>query len=122
MIGKELLSEILGYTPKTIKFDKNRNEVIWLKEITYKSYGIEQSGNIKMYINIYELAHKCKKWLINSDYFITIKYDPRIGRTKIELIVSKDSTTISSEEHFYTNTEQDAIFQACEWILKQKDN
>jgi len=125
MISKELLSEVIR-----IPISNNINEngiikVIGISESELDGaidldfeYQDKESSHSR-YINLYQLADKCKKWMLSKEYFISIKYDPRIGRTKINLTVAKDNTTIFGEESFYCDMEEDAIFQACEWILNQ---
>lgn len=64
-------------------------------------------------INIYELAYKCKEWANKQDYdnncFVTILYENITSRA----IITEDGFG------FYANTEPEAIFKACEWILKE---
>ena len=112
MISKELMSEEL------------MSEVLKLN-ITY----IERCNNSIIYkisvydreeeVNIYELAHKCKEWayskhgyLLNSRRTFKTKY--LLGYCE----VVKDCEFYYSE---YSNTEVEAIFKACQWILDNKD-
>ena len=107
-ISNELLSVILNREVK--------NNLNTVKDLVVFAYVGEDTWRD---IEIYEVIYLCKKWLVSKDYFITIKYDPRIGRSKVQLSISKDNTTIFGEEHFYADSEEDVIFQACEWVLKQ---
>ena len=112
MITKEVLSEVLGYIPERITF--NRREVIWLEGIEYKSYDINQTGTRRVSMNIYELAHKCKKWAYIQGYSIVSCYQGN-GHASI--------TNIHDDyefEEFSGKIEPEAIFKACEWVLRQK--
>ena len=72
-------------------------------------------------INIYELAHKCKEWAFRQRYEL---------RTSVRGVVDVyDHVNIDSVSglmgefidcHNEADTEHEAIFQACERILKDK--
>ena len=127
MIGKELLSEVLGY-PKTIE-----------SNVTYKLSITEvgQMDNNKLYfhtdsfgmginsINIYELAHKCKEWATHlSPNKQALSSYPRWGNlrdyqsTNGEYYVCQH---LASGIQFEAETEPESIFKACQWILENKD-
>ena len=71
-------------------------------------------GNQHILINIYELAHKCKKWAHNKNYWLSTCYT---GQVKIYDAGSTYPKIILHTEI----TESEAIFKACEWILEQKE-
>ena len=105
MISKELLSEVLGSN-------------IYMKQDGYEGY-MEHS-------NIYELAHKCKEWAnkfshkeeVVDKQVKLLSYTDRFGgHCRIKLFPAQpDETDVS----FHADTEPEAIFKACVWILKQK--
>jgi hypothetical protein len=100
-ISKELLSEVLA--EEVGSFEIKNNKLIYMIKVCfgYKT------------INIHELAHKCKEWARD-------KYDCTIS-SSIYKEYSK-CWAISFDESFVAPTEPEAIFQACQWILDQKDN
>lgn len=129
MISKELLSAVLNVDIMDEPFDRidedtNETEVIdtnmylsgnrlvfwYLGE--YNTYPKEYRANI----NIYELAHKCKEWAFCLD------------GTMILSSVSEANIGIASIKDDYGNilicevceSEPEAIFKACEWILNNK--
>jgi len=105
--SKELLSKVLNV------------------EITYLTDRLD--GNLMPYqvarqegwstINIYEFAHRCKEWAwdkhrykLKSGIFIGRK-----GALKQNEYACTDYESISEN----ANSEPEAIFKACEWILKE---
>ena len=56
MISKELLSEVLGINITHTSMCKGDNDLFF----------VEEKGG--RYINIYELAHKCKEWALSKGY------------------------------------------------------
>ena len=76
------------------------------------SYTIDNS--IYRDINIYELAHKCKEWLVDNRQFVQIDmYGKYMTKCIIYCNITKD------ENCFIGETEPEAIFQACEFILNE---
>ena len=122
MISKELLSEVLNIEIIDYSIDTSQVRInqLWHEdtplnrelELFNTIYGCMHS------INIYELAHKCKEWayskhgyLLNSRRTFKTKY--LLGYCE----VVKDCEFYYSE---YSNTEVEAIFKACQWILENK--
>lgn len=67
-------------------------------------------------INIYELAHKCKEWAFNQNYTIrTAKWDKDYYEAKI---LGHYLTT--KKKLIKAITEPEAVFKACDYILKEK--
>lgn len=116
MISRELLSEVLNESRVILDYEVS----ICGKEIHYGHTDIDEDG----FINIYELAHKCKEWAtpIHSQYFLTIFIGGISETTHIRQygvdIVDKDLCNIAG---FTAVTEYEAIFKACEWILDNKE-
>jgi hypothetical protein len=109
MISKELLSEVLG--ANVVELDKFSLDINSNIEFTLRDY--LSNGDTYHIINRYELAHKCKEWARD-------KHDCTVS-SSIYKEYSK-CWAISFDESFVAPTEAEAIFQACQWILDQKDN
>ena len=111
MISNELLSVVLGLHCG-IKSIKNSEVIYWFDCI----------GEIREYsINIYELAHKCKEWAVNlSPIKHALSSYPRCGdirnykKTNGSYYICQH---LVSGAQFEAETEPEAIFKACEWIL-----
>ena len=130
MISKELLSEVLGYTP--FKIDKIKQvEGVGLTLIL-----LNQDGTVRSYQNIYQLAHKCKEWAFYT-YKISVSsfksgsfYLKEFNQIKdnSEYWVELDTASIDCEINiddsgiFKSCSEPEAIFKACQWILDNKGN
>ena len=102
MISKELLSAVLGLHCG-IKSIKNSEVIYWFDCI----------GEIREHsINIYELAHKCKEWALKHPYKVISKPDnvPGLWEAYVNL-------SLTSKHGEVADTEPEAIFKACEWIL-----
>lgn len=116
MISKELLSEILGRPIEIISIDENKCEI--RNSISFENYQLGVSyiylyGNKETrFMPIHELAHKCKEWAGSLGKYHCIYsglYDSTDqGTLYICLLDSND---------FWADTEPEAIFKACEWIL-----
>lgn len=115
MISKELLSEVLGY------------EARYIQTVGTKlcfSCHIKGGSNI----NIYELAHKCKEWAYTKykiiltsklfDYQIKNIFDCYLETGE----KSRENIRNFAHPDFISNTEPEAIFKACQWILDNKEN
>ena len=109
-ISKELLSEVLDEKISEILPDRK----IIGSEKTLE-YVAENSFRPYNYINIYELANKCKEWAENKDYYIVSGTWALQGEKQKACIIGKPKPL----ENFIANTEVEAIFKACEWILKE---
>ena len=122
MISKELLSEVLGvYVRDGWYFDCE------LLIYTYdKISGLDENYHAE--INIYELAHKCKEWAYKKEYALTPMNDFGFGNKDTDNFKSYWTSCYinlrpSNGTHLYCvemTSEPEAIFKACEWILKEK--
>ena len=103
--SKELLSAVFNTTVKNIELDRGQTEV--------KIYR-ENTSCLGAY-NIYELAHKCKGWGWLKGYrLISGKFDDNSFYCDVE--------TSEYDEHkvcIAADTEPEAIFKACNYILSQ---
>lgn len=106
--SKELLSVVLN--KKVYSVTKLRERHTNTLELLVEGWD-DKKYTVKTYINIYELAHKCKEWAIqHHDKAIQIT----CHKDCIALNIFSDKV-----DTFVENTEPEAVFKACEWILKQ---
>lgn len=106
MISKELLGEVLERDVDKVK-DIEANTLI---------YGCAHSDGWYDEISAFELAHKCKEWAIKIDY----KIESHIHFINKRIIgVASFNTQDNTTKFFQADTEHEAIFKACEWILKE---
>ena len=69
-------------------------------------------------INIYELAHKCKGWAVNIGFNISSTSGYMGDNTPYAYAISSDGEEFPFIE---ADTEVEAVFKVCEWILNNKD-
>jgi len=72
--------------------------------------------------NIYELAHKCKEWAIAKGFSIesrVITFNKAL--VAVWDIEKMNCATRLDELSTVFNTEPEAIFKACQWILDNKE-
>ena len=122
MISKELLSGVLKRDVYKVK-DVESNTLI---------YGCVHSDGWYDEINIYELAHKCKEWALSKSILELVSAMTEEGAycqidnivpSTIEYDINQIDTsyrTVFDSIIFDADTEPEAIFKACEWILKEK--
>ena len=109
MISKELLSEVLKESVLSIRpyiEDDIIDENITIYECGKNTYGI---------IDIYELAHKCKQWALEHDCELL-----SCIRSKDRAICDIYSDKYNCKFTHYADTEPEAIFKACKWIMENK--
>lgn len=117
MISKELLSEVLGYTP--FKIDKIKQvDGVGLTLIL-----LNQDGTVRSYQNIYQLAHKCKEWAYTQGYilFSKIRLNSSLASCYFDTMGKHDYED-GYHNDFRAESEPEAIFKACQWILDNKDS
>ena len=121
MISKELLSIVLGIPLLHIRYNDTTNLYEIFKEDLFNwsagSYG--RWSNLE--VNIYELAHKCKEWAVNlSPNKHALSSYARWGdirnykKTNGSYYICQH---LVSGIQFEAESEPEAIFKACEWIL-----
>ena len=106
MISKELLSEVLGKEVTNIQKGCTENEL----KITAYFGDARQS----FHINIYELAYKCKEWAYENDYYI---YSIVTFAAEGSCYLTHENNISKRLKTFDSDTEQEAILKACEYIL-----
>ena len=111
MISKELLSEIC----QTNLMSLGKLEVVG-SDICL--YDCSMQPDIYMCWNIYELAYMCKEWAYSQGYilFSKIRLNSSLASCYFDTMGKHD---YEDEYHndFRAETESEAIFKACEWIL-----
>ena len=118
-VSKELMSEVLNYEVDTF-LGLNKNE------IDYTCCRDENEGYIDISINLYEFAFKCKEWAYTNKYRLS-SGQHRLN-TKQEHYINNQIASYFCSVYYITNddsdiqidanTEPEAIFKACEWILE----
>ena len=124
MISKELLTAIRKDEHKVLNTDFN-----YIEEDNKIGYFLDNRH--WYFINIYELAHKCKEWAFefrfdnkptNNRYYMQRSgYEDKfnVEKQKREKLGYMTLTfgCLGHTKTFYADTEPEAIFKACEWIL-----
>ena len=114
MISKELLSEIMPVSVKMHGMLKNELIYSYMNERTIGDTDDKLNKNwIGTYINIHELAHKCKEWMATYHYEARSYLSILWKDSRVELIDSDGNVT-----PFTADSEPEVIFKACEWLLK----
>lgn len=103
MISKELLSAVLKEKRVILDYEISISK----NEIHYGHIDIEEDG----FINIYELAHKCKEQALNLGYIL---YSTVHG---YECYIDSRNFIDNTPVRFLAGSEPEAIFKACQWIL-----
>jgi hypothetical protein len=106
-ISKELLSEVTGMKIGYIRLEDEERVLAYASRFPNAEFWNNKS------INIYELAHKCKEWAFTKGYYLDSGKQDDGFRC---FIATKEYSTMVKQ-----NTEPEAIFKACEYILENKD-
>lgn len=105
-ISKELLSEVLDLKVfASISNDTNELKCLFVD--------LDKSKELR--INIYELAHKCKEWAYENDYYV---YSIFTFAGEGFCYLTHENNISKRLITFEANTEPEAIFKACQWILE----
>ncbi len=105
MISKELLEAVLD---KEIQYIRTLN-----------SNEIEYTSGVWRNINIDELAQKCREWAWNNGYVSNsiMFFDFESNKTYSCAVAIAN---ILDWEKFEADSGPEAVFEACEWILKKE--
>lgn len=123
IISKELIENVLNCEIKDFKifgYDLMYYEKA-LFRVNCQGQISKDRDSICRAINICEFAFKCKEWAENKGYII-------FSKNKECLIYSIDEVydviecLNQYEDYFDSDTECEAIFKACEWILDNEKN
>jgi len=128
MISILLAEAVLEQQGRISTVQDSRNEIAF--------YG-KESEFLGIY-NIYELAHKCKEWAFTKGYLVTsgTNYsDNYLDDLPNNDLINWYSYAIEKPTSFFQvmyemdmpncfdgDTEHEAIFKACQWILDNKDS
>lgn len=105
---------------------KNCNDYLELVVISDRFVtGVGRSSLSKIDINSF--FFKCKEWAYDNWAYNILSYRENISRygciiTSIDNCIESNGWTEQIEcRHFEANSEQQAVFDACQWILDNKD-
>lgn len=118
LISKELLSEVLYVNIKEIyKLESNPN--LGKNDLPYSIRGC---GDIE-WINLYELALKCKEWAFCNGYELRSGRDIDVKEELCYFCEYKQERQLDyrNGDFFIADTEPEAVFKACQWILNNKE-
>lgn len=114
--SKELMSKVLDR--EVLQYANGHYDFI-LNGITHTSYPM----------NIHELAHKCKEWAYEKGYELSSWKTKKEKNREYGVSSWNDKMTLnigwicSTGLHYtFSETEPDAIFKACDYILKELSN
>lgn len=99
---QELLSAVLGTDIATFKIEG--------ETVTYNDHYVT---------NIYKLAHKCKEWARTQGYDIFSGYNSNTGHYNAYVYTCFTEEWEKWLASPRSDTEPDAIFKACDYILKE---
>lgn len=105
MISNELLSEVYKNIISKIEYNgSNQYLTFWLNKNEYLTK------------NIFEISYRCKEWAMSYGYYIYSSPDGDI------ILINEDGNDISKiAGQPQADTEPESIFNACQWILYNKD-
>jgi len=118
MISKKLLNEVLNI--KVINFEKD------LEGEFNPCLQIEYNNGCMLLLNLYELAYLCKKWALKKGFNILTNLNAYYIKTNESFDLKFDFKIEKLKDNYYIyasgnyNTENEAIFKACEWLIKNK--
>lgn len=129
MISKELLSEVLDLYITDIIYPvmESQTSLFSDKPEIIPNYSImEYTGSngfmgATLTINIHELAFKCKEWALKQGYMIVTFGNSYFIYNMKELydLVEQLNKWI---EYGLSTSEQQSVFDACQWILDNRNN
>lgn len=116
MISKELLENVLNIKIRCFRDNswlKTNDNIVFL-------YEFEQNED---FISIYELAFKCKEWAFNNGGYVieSRSYNQKRYRWEKEAFSYIHLPISGMGKQYWANTEVEAIFKACEWILNENN-
>ncbi len=121
MFSKELALAVLDYPNGIVSCETHGNEVMILSTTALHD---------DVY-NVYELANKCKEWALNvgnKNYYIwtginhNSKWDVFVTEFKSLDTFEPVRDQAVFEPLGSKDTEPEAVFRACKWILKEKND
>ena len=111
-ISKELISKVLEIDKRLLRIDEIKENHIFF-------YTMSNVGEYQNYINIYELAFKCKEWVYNEGYMMKIENH---YLNSIQIQIRKPTANSMNKEPWKKTfkNEIDGMIQVCQWILDNK--
>lgn len=125
MISKELLSAVLD-KPVTVygieqhTYQQTSDSFVIHYEMPYKDKTYNERTTHR-YINVYELAHKCKDWANKKGYILSSALHNDQGYCELKKETQERIKSIAWCPMDF-NTEVEAIFSACQYILDNQSN
>ena len=110
-ISDELISEILGKKVSMWGCDSIGGSVIEI------GIHLPSGGRLYKQLNIYELAYKCKEWALSKGYIINSGVTTSNDWCCTIYKIIKENPYIKELSHTWEQSEPEAIFLACEYIL-----
>lgn len=115
-ISKELIKA--GLQKETETLSKDFNFIINEDYIEFSD-----DGEMQFEYCIYKFAFKCKEWAFANFYLSIIIFKVKDNVYKCEIAnISDYLGEWTTKYSFRADSELDAMFKACEWILENKDN
>ena len=113
-ISKELIKNVFNYDIdgfQIVGTDKSTQLRVWKKGCEFHLYDS---------LDIHHFAFKCKEWAFSKGYIISSGLTPVLGVNKDGWAeVFSSSTPLDGKlRTFKQLSESEAVFRACEWILK----
>lgn len=84
--------------------------------LTYYVLG-EVGQAIEKRVSIHEISARCKDWIVDEKYTMSILSSYPLS----SIILNSNKTLTEVYTKVFDTTEPEAIFEACEWILAQKE-
>ena len=74
--------------------------------------------------NIYELAHKCKEWALSKGYYLASNKYSDGGCCQYFTEDSNECASCGGVKSIiiHAESEQQAVFDVCQWILDNKES
>ena len=118
MISKELLSVVLDIPLQHIRYNGTTNHYKIFKENLFNWNSGDYGRWSNLEINIYELAYKCKEWSYTQGYilFSKIRLNSSLASCYFDTMGKHDYED-GYHNDFRAESEPEAIFKACQWIL-----
>lgn len=120
MISKELLGNILNIDVAHISKSEH-TDTISVHERCFM-YPLTYDASSYLTINIHELAHKCKLWIVDNGYGLSMNYvvDSNTKEFSHFECLLYGNPYVSDYFDMGSEDESQAIFKACEWVLNNK--
>ena len=99
---------------KVLKSLEDKNQITLYDEQYRYEYMYNYKGKTYV-IDLYRLVHLCKEFAKEEGYNIGSGYDNEFGW----FAFYGNDTTMDTNEYILADTEADAVFQACQYILER---